>query len=544
MKEKDDINEGKPLHVNDLLEPLVDENKSQNSKKKMNNIYKSVKLATNNEYDPPFQNNKFLHNSINANNLNSNSNNQFNRIRKEINELNKDNETEISNYSNTPGTETLKFQNFIYIIILTVFTSLQYGMYIFIFNLYMKAMNTPTNSILANNQNNINNINIPNISNKGLFYSFFLVLSWKYQIYLIIYILYAAYIYFKYKNIIKKEDNKTNFEFNDDSAPLINRTNSITSQSNFINSFGHNPTFYFREFKYKYLKKYGYNYDSYYNIFLLTSNVFDIQDNDKNFFGYYFNINEIIKGLIGIFYAYCILVGSYFYYFGIIYIIQEITALLPYYIQFNKKSNFINNNENKIKNLSRKIIKEGNNGEYFKYIFPLLMAFGFYYLQKNINNNFLFLCIILFCCIGSQIFNQKKFVLNSHEESPFQILFRTYFNYGIISLIIIFGIEVFYNGFHLRNIFYWLTDLKIFLACLIGFGIFGAICYNMFILFMRISLSNNIIVKLIKYFNLLIIDLVGIFIFRQYIIASYIDYFVGLSLCGISMMLLDFHKIL
>ena len=186
MKEKDDIDEGKPLHINDLLEPLVDENKSQNTKKKLNNICKSVKFATNNEYDKPFQNNTFLHNSINTNNFNSNSNNQFNRIRKEINELNKDNETEISNYSNTPGTETLKFQNFIYIIILTILTSLQYGIYIFIFNLYMKAMNTPTNSILANNQNIINNVNIPIISNKGLFYSFFLVLSWKYQIYLII----------------------------------------------------------------------------------------------------------------------------------------------------------------------------------------------------------------------------------------------------------------------------------------------------------------------------------------------------------------------
>ena len=353
-------------------------------------------------------------------------------------------------------------------------------------------------------------------------------------------------ISYNLKNKIKKEDNKKNFEFNDDSAPLINRTNSITSQNNFINSFGRNPTFYFREFKYKYLNKYGYSYDSYYNIFLLTSNVFDIQDNDndKKFFGYYFNIYEIINGLMGIFYAYCILVGSYFYYFGIIYIIQEITALLPYYIQFNKKSNINNNNENKIKNLSRKLFKEGNNGGYFKYIFPLLMAFGFYYLQKHINNNFLFLCIILVCCIGTQIFNQKKFVAKSHEESPFQILFRTYFNYGIISLIIIFGIEVLFNGFHLRNIFYWLTDLKIFLACSIGFGIIGAICYNMLILFMRISLSNNIIIKLIKYFNLLIIDLVGIFIFRQYIIVSYIDYFVGLSLCGISMILLDFHKII
>ena len=546
MKEKDDIDEEKQIKINDLLQPLVDESKSENTKKK-NNLYQSQRLIYNNDNESPFQPNMFYHNSINANNLNNNSNNQFNRIRKEISELNNFNETDISNYSNTPGTENLKFQNFIYIIIITIFSSLQFGIYIFIFNLYMKAMNTPINSILGNAQTNINNLNTPNISNKGLFYSFFLVLSWKYQIYLIIYILYATFIYFKFKNKIKKEENKTNYEFNEDSAPLVNRSNSITSQNSFINSFGHNPTFYFREFKYKYLQKYGYSYDSYYNIFILTSNIFDIQENDKNFFSYYFNLNEINKGFLGVFYAYCILVGSYFYYFGIIYIIQELTALLPYYIQYNKKSNFNNNynsNENKKKNLSRKLFKEGNNGEYFKYIFPLLMAFGFYYLQKTLNNYFIFLGLILVCCIGSQIFIQKKFVANSHDESPFQILFRTYFNYTIISLIIIFVTEILFNGFHIRNIFYWLTDLKIFFACLIGFGICGAICYNMFILFIRISLSNNIIVKLIKYFNLLIIDLIGIFVFRQYIINSYIDYFVGLSLCWISMMILDFHKIL
>ena len=546
MKEKDDIDEEKQIKINDLLQPLVDESKSENTKKK-NNLHQSQRLIYNNDNESPFQPNMFYHNSINANNLNNNSNNQFNRIRKEISELNNFNETDISNYSNTPGTENLKFQNFIYIIIITIFSSLQFGIYIFIFNLYMKAMNTPINSILGNAQTNINNLNIPNISNKGLFYSFFLVLSWKYQVYLIIYILYATFIYFKFKNKIKKEENKTNYEFNEDSAPLINRSNSITSQNSFINSFGHNPTFYFREFKYKYLQKYGYSYDSYYNIFILTSNIFDIQENDKNFFSYYFNLNEINKGFLGVFYAYCILVGSYFYYFGIIYIIQELTALLPYYIQYNKKSNSNNNynsNENKKKNLSRKLFKEGNNGEYFKYIFPLLMAFGFYYLQKTLNNYFIFLGLILVCCIGSQILIQKKFAANSHDESPFQILFRTYFNYTIISLIIIFVTEILFNGFHIRNIFYWLTDLKIFFACLIGFGIFGAICYNMFILFIRISLSNNIIVKLIKYFNLLIIDLIGIFVFRQYIINSYIDYFVGLSLCWISMMILDFHKIL
>ena len=540
MKESDmneeDLENEKPTNINELLEPLVE---TKTPKKRNNNINQSVHIPKSN-YDQSTPKNEFAHNSIDVNLLNKNVNNPINRLRNEIKDLNKDNETRISNYSNIPQIETLKAQNFIFILIIAIFSSLQFGIYLYIFNLYMKAMNTPTNGVLATN------LNFPNISNKGLFYSFFLVLSWKYQIYLIIYIIYASYIYFKFKNKFKKDENKNNYD-NEDSTPLINRSGSLSSQDSFINSFGGNPAYKFREFKYKYLQKYGYTYESYYNIFTLTSNIFNRDEKDTNFIQYYLNVNEMIKGIAGVFFAYILFVGSYFYYFGIIYLIQEITSLLPYYIQYNKKLNANNNNINNNPNISRslsKILKTGNNGEYYKYVFPLLITIGLYYLQKTIINNPLFLVLILIGCIGVQIYNQKQFVLNSHEESPFQILFRTYLNYGIISLILVFVFEIVYNGFHISNLFYWVTNLKIFLACLIGFGICGAICYNMLIIFMRISLSNNLIVKLIKYFSLIIIDLVGVFIFRQYIISSYLDYIFGISLCAVAMFLLDFHKIL
>ena len=546
MKEKDtseeEVEVGNQMKRNDLLEPLVEDSNSKypNKESNSNNLIKNANITNNDNNDTPFQ---FLHNSINVNNLKYNSTNPISRIRREISDFNKENETQNSNYSNTPGTQALKFQNFLYIVVVVAFSSLQFGIFLFVFNLYMKAMNNPINNIQGNNKNNAI---ITTISSKGLFYSFLLVLSWKYQIYLIIYLAYAAYVYFKIKNKTKKEESINNYQnFTEDSMPFINRSNSISSQTSFINSFGGNPTFKFREFKYKYLQKYGYTYDSYYNVFLLTSNIFDTQENFKEIIKYYFNIKDLLKGISGILFAYSILVSSYFYYFGITYIIQEITAFLPYYIQYNKKTNSNNkNHENKSTILSRRLFKEGNNGEYYKYIFPILMAFGFYYLQKTIANNFLYLFIILIFCIGIQIYNQKQFVQSSHEESPFQILFKTYLNFAVISLISILSYEIVFNGFHIRNLFYWLTDLKIFLSCLIGFGICGAICYNMFIIFMRICLSNNIIVKLIKYINLIIIDLVGVFLFRQYIIASYLDYIVGLSLCGISMMLLDFHNII
>ena len=534
MKEEEVLDEIKENNRIDLLEPLVEEKKQNISpikKFQPGSLAKSVNVNNHNDFDSPSKN-PFSYNSIDPNYSNKISNDPINRIRKEIGKVKKDSQTEISNYSNIPETGTLKLHNFIYIIIVTIFSSLQYGIYLFIFNLYSNAMNL--------------NSGINTMQKKELFYSFFLVLTWKYQIYFIIYLVYAIYIYFKLSKK-KSEGNKDengyqNFN-EEESSLLINRSSSFSSQESFLASYA-NPTFKFREFKYNFIKNFGACYQSYFRIFLHTSNIFNVQEKDENVnYEHYINLNEIIKGVIGILFSYLIFVGSNFYYFGIIYLIQEITSLLPYYIQYDKILNN-GNNINVTRSFSRKIKEGNNNGEYYKYIFPLLISFGLYYLQQTISNNTLFLFGILISCIIIQIFNQKKFILNSHDESPFQILFRTYLNYSIISLILCFLYEIIFNGFNIKNVFYWLTNLKLFFACLIGFGICGAILFNTLVIFMRISLSNNIIVKLIKYFNLVIIDLVGIFIFRQYFIASYFDYIVGISLCAVSMFLLDFHKII
>jgi hypothetical protein len=105
-------------------------------------------------------------------------------------------------------------------------------------------------------------------------------------------------------------------------------------------------------------------------------------------------------------------------------------------------------------------------------------------------------------------------------------------------------IELVFNKLNIKNLFFWVSNVYLFLACFIGFGILGAVCYNMLLTFMRIALSNNVIVKLIKYFNFLIIDLVGIYLFRQYDIFNKVDYFMGIALCGISLFILDFGELL
>ena len=505
MKEKD-INEETNLlnsqNVGDLLEPLVNEEKPKISSNKK--FRESVNVISNNDID--INNSQKLLRFKTSNLIKfkeKEKNDKIKKIRNELNELDKESE-ESSNYSNEPSVEILKCQNFLFIIILTIFSSLQFGIYILVFNLYLTKSN-----ININTNNNIS-------SNK--LYLLFLVLSWKYQIYFIFYLIYSIVIFLKNK--------KNNKETNEDSIPLI--------KNNSTNLLDLNPTYDFRKFKYRYLLKYGSSYGSYFNIFIYTSDIFNFQGNE-NYFQNFLNIEEIIKGICGLIFSYALFTGSYFFYFGIIYLIQSITAIIPYYIKFNFKKN---NN----KNLASKI-----DTKYIKFIFPILLSIGFYYLLKSLPNNsnlynYLYLLAILFICILCQIFLQKQFVLKSHDESPFHILFRTYFIYFLISNIFTIIIELIFN--QIKNMFLWLTDIYLFLACFIGFGILGAICYNMLLTFMRIALSNNVVVKLIKYFNFVIIDLVGIFVFRQYDIFNKLDYFMGISLCAISLFMLDFCELL
>ena len=516
MKENNDIEDTTPLkseNINDLLEPLVKEEKPKNKTKKK--LYESVNITTSKDYINEDKGD--LHfKSIDPRKFKEND--KIKKIREELNEL--DNETEDSSYySNTPPVEKLKLQNFLFIIIVTIFASIQFGIFVLVFNLYSNTNN-------MNNTNNIINITNNNNFSRNKFYLLFLVLSWKFQIYFIFYLIYATFIFifFKGKN---QNQNGNNNALIEDSIPLL--------KNNSTNIPDINPTYDFRKYKYRYLLKHGSSYSSYFKIFTATSNIFNFPDKE-NFFQNFLNIEEIIKGISGLVFSYALFTGSYFFYFGIIYLIQSITAMIPYYIQFNFNSK--NNNRN-ISNIDIK---------YFRFIFPILTSIGFYYLLKSLPYNtaskYLYILIILVVCIFSQLYTQKKFVQKSHNESPFHILFRTYFIFCLISTAFTFGVELIFNKLSLVHIFFWLTDKYLFLACFIGFGLFGAVLYNMLLTFMRIALSNNVIVKLIKYFNLVIIDLVGIFVFRQYDIINKADYFMGIILCGISLFMLDFCELL
>ena len=493
MKEKEEIEEEektplKSSNINDLLEPLVKEEKPKIKKRLFESVNIPLKDYTNE--------NKIEYN-FNSSDLKKEKEKEdkIKKIRNELNDLDKDTE-DSSNYSNIPPIETLKCQNFLFIIILTILSSLQFGIFIFIFYLFQKN-NNPNQTMKNFSQNK--------------FYLLFLVLSWKYQIYFICYLLYALFLYFK--NNIQNNNN-----------------DSISS----INLFEINPTYNFRKFKYRYLMKYGSSYTSYFNIFIFTSNIFNYP-RENNFFENFLNFEEILKGISGLIFSVILFEGSYFYYFGIIYLFQSMAALLPYYItyKFNEIKTNKNNKKEKIK--------------YYKYIFPIIISIGFYILLKSLTyngiNNYLYLLLILFICLLSQIYSQKKFIQKSHDESPFHILFRTYFIFFLISNSVALIVELIYNKYNIKNIFFWLTDIYVFLSCFIGFGILGCF-YNILLTFMRISLSNNVIVKLIKYFNLAIIDLLGIYIFKQYNIFNKEDYFMGITLCGISLFMLDFSDLL
>ena len=114
MKEKDDIDEEtNPLKnekINDLLEPLVNEEKPKIFSKRK--LYESVNV---NAFSKKFKNdsdkNQLRFDSIEL------KEERMKKIRNEL-KYDKDDTEEISNYSNIHPVETLKFQNFIFIIFL------------------------------------------------------------------------------------------------------------------------------------------------------------------------------------------------------------------------------------------------------------------------------------------------------------------------------------------------------------------------------------------------------------------------------------------
>ena len=114
-----------------------------------------------------------------------------------------------------------------------------------------------------------------------------MILSWKFQIYFVFYLIYAFFVFFKQRIPYNKNNS------DEDSSPLM-KANSATL-------FDINPTYNFRKFKYKYLQKFGSNYSSYFSIFYYTSNIFNYEN--KNFFEIFLNLDDILKGISGLFFS-------------------------------------------------------------------------------------------------------------------------------------------------------------------------------------------------------------------------------------------------
>ncbi len=171
---------------------------------------------------------------------------------------------------------------------------------------------------------------------------------------------------------------------------------------------------------------------------------------------------------------------------------------------------------------------------------PLFMFYSLGFLNKSITQNKFYLIATLLIGLACQGYKQKNFYQNSYDESPFEILFKTYFNFFIISIFAVVLIEVVHFRFEFYYLFYWMMNFKMFFLALFAFGVMGAVAYNIPLILLRISMSNNISIKVIKYFNLLIIDFIGICIFRQYSIVSPIDYILGITECAATMFILEF----
>ena len=144
--------------------------------------------------------------------------------------------------------------------------------------------------------------------------------------------------------------------------------------------------------------------------------------------------------------------------------------------------------------------------------------------------NFLFLIILLILIniISKNLFinNKKNYYI---KNNLFDNIFSTYLNYFFILLLFIIFLIIYFNN---KEIFFEFLNTKLFFYLLIFFGFLG------FFQIILTLFSFNFF-KEIKYFEIMLSDLIGYFIYQQYNNPFNIYYNIGIVQCLIILYLSD-----
>ena len=171
----------------------------------------------------------------------------------------------------------------------------------------------------------------------------------------------------------------------------------------------------------------------------------------------------------------------------------------------------------------------------------ILILLGLIFLFTTINNiySIVILIILFFVSFLSQKLNQSYYYQKFQDESPFNLIFSNYFNYSIIISIILSLYCLYKKKCYIFLFFGYLLNIKLFSFAFIDFGILGAV-YIQLMIFTSFSNRKIRVLKILKYYELILIDLLGVYLFKRYKNPYNITYIFGLLQCSLGMIIIDY----
>ena len=238
--------------------------------------------------------------------------------------------------------------------------------------------------------------------------------------------------------------------------------------------------------------------------------------------------------------SFMFLISTYFIPLGL--------AMIFYYSSFFYSLNlpiYGNYFEGKIKNGTVKIFT------HILYLFGIIEVithsnnfFGVYTSQESLSNIGSFLCGFILCFLANYLNFQHKVYMNSifKEKSPFQIVFVTYLNLTLVTLIILASYIVIFDDCKLYNLFGWIFSFEKFYQIGLGIGLlaFTQIVIN---ILMTIFVETNWI-KFLQIIEPLFADITAIFIVYLYSVPKEPSYYIGIVEITVASFCVEFSILL
>jgi hypothetical protein len=268
------------------------------------------------------------------------------------------------------------------------------------------------------------------------------------------------------------------------------------------------------------------------------SQIVEYENNDSlniSLFSYYLESSNLyraiqlsiegnfIYSILGFLQSFILMISCFYNTFGLCYLFNSLSNIIPFFLG----------------DLISKSFKDKK--KIYLFFSIILILLGLIFLFTTINNiySIVILIILFFVSFLSQKLNQSYYYQKFQDESPFNLIFSNYFNYTIITSIILSLYCLYKKKCYIFLFFGYLLNIKLFSFAFIDFGILGAV-YIQLMIFTSFSNRKIRVLKILKYYELILIDLLGVYLFKRYKNPYNITYIFGLLQCSLGMIIIDY----